>query len=80
MAELRNDAGVLRFALEVAGREAGTPGGRLLVTAGLEYHDARDDAWWPIVRLPGLYLAAESVRSLAGLLAALVGGAPEGSL
>jgi hypothetical protein len=78
MAELRNDAGVLRFALEIAGREAGAPGGRLLVTAGLEYRDARDEGWWPVVRLPVLYLAADGVRGLAGLVAALVGGAPDG--
>jgi hypothetical protein len=75
MAELRNDAGVLRFALEVAGREAA---GRLLVTAGLEYRDARDETWWPIVRLPILYLSGDAVRGLAGLLVALVGGAPDG--
>ena len=110
MAELRNDAGVLRFALDIMGREtgreaerdavsdavseaqreagseappagaaAGGPAaGRVLATAGLEYLDRRDGEWWPLVRLPVLYLAPEAAQRLAEEARALVHGQSQG--
>jgi hypothetical protein len=86
MAELRNDAGVLRFALDFIGREAPPPGaasaapssGRVLATAGLEYLDRRDGEWWPLVRLPVIYLAPQAARRLADEARALVQGQSQG--
>jgi hypothetical protein len=85
MAELRNDAGVLRFALEIAGRgtpppgDTGPPGGgRLLAAAGLEYLDRRDGEWWPLLRLPVLYLSQGSARRLLEEAGALLRGTSPG--
>lgn len=87
MAELRNDRGALRCALTLAGRAspAGPPAGgmaepalELLATAAVEYLDARDGEWWPLVRLPPLRLAAAQVDELLAGAAALLRGEGEG--
>ncbi len=74
MAHLPNDAASMRFAISVVDREArlrggqpafqGVPAGRLLATAAVEHFDRRDREWWPFVRLPSLYVAAEAVEGL----------------
>jgi hypothetical protein len=77
MAELVNDTGALRLQLEVVDREAPvrgpvqvvtedgrTPSGRLLASAGVDYRDQRDGEWWPVVRLPALYLPVEAAEAL----------------
>ena len=86
MPELRNDGGALRLELTLAGREgaaratvageapAPTPHDRLLVSAALEYLDSRDGEWWPLVRLPALYLPAGAVDVLLGRLSELLRG------
>ncbi len=89
MAELRNDSGALRFAVELVGREAppdtgasagGQPGasGRILATAGLEYLDRRDGEWWPLVRLPVLYFPPAAVEGLIAQLAEVLRGTSAG--
>ena len=93
MAELRNDSGALRFALELvtretaaaapaaAGEAAGAPAGppgRLLATAGLDYLDRRDGEWWPLVRLPPAWLGEAAARQLLDELAQLLRGARGG--
>lgn len=90
MAELRNDSGALRFAVELVGREAPpdagasssggepAPGGRVLATAGLEYLDRRDGEWWPLVRLPVLYLSPAAVEGLIAQLAGVLRGTSAG--
>jgi len=91
MAELPNDAGTLRLRVELVDREAPVrgpvpvvtedgraPSGRLLGAAGVEYYDPRDGEWWPVVRLPALYLAAESFASLDGQFRDLLAGAIPG--
>lgn len=87
MAELRNDRGALRCALTLAGRAspAGPPGGsaagptlELLATAAVEYHDARDGEWWPLVRLPPLRVTAAQIDELLAATAALLRGEGEG--
>jgi hypothetical protein len=79
MAELVNDAGALRFALVVGGREAGTDAahGRLLVSGGVEYRDARDEEWWPVVRLPPAYVPPGALEGLvSGIREVLQGAMP----
>lgn len=86
MAELRNDSGALRFAVELVSREGppevlpraeGAGQGSILATAGLEYLDRRDGEWWPLVRLPVLHLPAQAVRQLASQLSQFLrGGSP----
>lgn len=87
MAELRNDRAALRCALILAGRasparspaaEAAEPALELLATAAVEYLDARDGEWWPLVRLPTLRLAAAQVEELLAAAAALLRGEGEG--
>ncbi|HEX9289080.1 MAG TPA: hypothetical protein VF904_06115 [Anaeromyxobacteraceae bacterium] len=81
MAELRNDSGALRLGLELVAQEgepAGAAAGRLLATAGLEYHDRRDGEWWPLVRLPPLHLPAPAVERLVADLTSLLAGASQG--
>jgi hypothetical protein len=84
MAVLHNDAKNLRFVLELVDRETlpVVPGHkapppeslRLLGSAGVEYLDRRDKAFWPFLRLPVLYLAGvdgitlvDAIRSLCAL-------------
>jgi hypothetical protein len=79
MAELVNDAAALRFVLDVAAREAGTDAahGRLLVGGGVEYLDARDREWWPMLRLPPAYIPPGAVESLvSGVREVLQGATP----
>ena len=90
MAELPNDTGSLWFRLDLVDREAPSrgavpavkedgraPSGRLLASVSLEYLDRRDGERWPVVRLPVLYVAADSARALlAGLSDLLQGNAP----
>src|SRR4030042_1106458 len=62
MAELRNDSGALRFAVELVGQVPVRPllaleatdaaNGQLLASAGLEYLDRRDGEGGPLGRLP----------------------------
>jgi hypothetical protein len=84
MAELRNDSGALRFGLALAARAQGTglpepgAGASLLAAAGLEYLDRRDGDWWPLARLPVLYLPADAVEGLKGQLLAFLAGATPG--
>jgi len=87
MAFLPNDAGALRLCVDLVDREAPVrgpvpvvtedgrvPSGRLLGTVGVEYLDRRDGEWWPIVRLPAVYLATGSYAELEERLRELVGG------
>ena len=75
MADLPNDAGVLRLRLEPVAREAG---GRVLASAALEYRDFRDGEWWPIVRLPVVWLAAGDPEALVAALQDVLRGATPG--
>ncbi|MFL5271144.1 MAG: hypothetical protein ACJ79E_03640 [Anaeromyxobacteraceae bacterium] len=79
MAELVNDAGALRFALDVGGREAGIEPAqaRLLIAGGVEYRDARDGEWWPMLRLPPAYVPPGAVEALvAGVREVLQAAVP----
>jgi hypothetical protein len=79
MAELVNDAAALRFVIDVGGREAGTDAahGRLLVGGGVEYLDARDREWWPMLRLPAAYVPPGALEGLvAGVREVLQGATP----
>jgi hypothetical protein len=89
VALLPNDTGVLRLNLDLVGRETGprAPGAgaeappaaptRVLASVTLESRDARDGEWWPLVRLPVVYVAAGGVQELvAGLLEVLQGAVP----
>ncbi len=75
MAELPNDSGAIRLRIDPVTREAG---GRILASAAIEYRDARDREWWPLVRLPVVHLLPGSsetlVASLQGLLQGTVPG------
>ncbi len=91
MALLPNDTGVLRLQLDLVGRETGPRGAgadpaaaapapgasRVLASVAIESRDARDGEWWPIVRLPVVYVAAGGLEDLvAGLLEVLQGASP----
>ncbi len=88
MAELRNDSGALRFAVELVGQVPARPllaleatdaaNGQLLASTGLEYLDRRDGEWWPLVRLPALRLPLGSVERLVSGVADLVRGSSPG--
>ncbi len=89
MAELRNDTGALRFAVELLSRgappaeppgagAAGEPRGSLLARAGMEYLDRRDGEWWPLVRLPVLHLPAAAPDGLAAGLSEFLRGGSHG--
>lgn len=74
MAVLHNESKNLRFFLELADREVppSVPGqprppadsARILGTAGVEFYDRRDQAFWPFIRLPVLYLEGADGGSL----------------
>ena len=84
MADLPNDSGAIRFVLTLVAREGGerapggpAPGERVLSTAGLEYLDARDGEWWPLVRLPPVRLEGTAIdRLLADQSELLRGSSP----
>jgi hypothetical protein len=86
MAELRNDSGALRFAVELVSREAppdappGAAAGEpfILGAAGLEYLDRRDGEWWPFVRLPVLHVRMRAVEGLASQLTEFLRGGSTG--
>jgi hypothetical protein len=71
MADLANDSGVIRLRVDPVTRE---DGGRLLASAAMEYRDARDGEWWPIVRLPVVHLVPGGAESLVGALQDLMQG------
>jgi hypothetical protein len=71
MADLANDSGVIRLRVDPVTREAG---GRVLASAALEYRDARDGEWWPLVRLPVVHLAPGGAGSLVAALQDLMQG------
>jgi hypothetical protein len=88
MAELRNDSGALRFAVDLVRLEAspqafpgtGAKGAEPFVvgSAGLEYLDRRDGEWWPFVRLPVLHLPVRALEGLTSQLAELLRGGSAG--
>jgi hypothetical protein len=74
MADLPSDSGAIRLRLDPVQREAG---GRILASAAIEYRDARDGEWWPLVRLPVLHLHPGAADSLvAGMRDLLQGTVP----
>jgi hypothetical protein len=75
MAELPNDSGAIRLRIDPVTREAG---GRILASAAVEYRDARDREWWPLVRLPVVHLLPGSSETLVGSLQDLLQGAVPG--
>ena len=75
MADLANDSGVIRLRLDPVTREAA---GRILASASLEYRDARDREWWPLVRLPVVHLLPGSSETLVGSLQELLQGVVPG--
>ena len=74
MAVLHNQSKNLRFFLELVDREVpplvpGQPrppvdSARILGTAGVEFYDRRDQAFWPFIRLPVLYLEGSDTGAL----------------
>ena len=75
MAELANDSGAIRLRIDPVTREAG---GRILASAAIEYRDARDREWWPLVRLPVVHLLTGSAETLVGSLQELLQGVVPG--
>ena len=75
MADLANDSGVIRLHVDPVSRE---DGGRVLASAALEYRDARDGEWWPIVRLPVVHLVPGGAESLVAALQDLMQGVVPG--
>ncbi|MHB8874559.1 MAG: hypothetical protein ACYC8T_12800 [Myxococcaceae bacterium] len=65
MAVLHNEALTLRLAVQLADREALSPG-RVIASVGVECLDRRDDEFWPLVRLPVVYFAAGDLPLLVG--------------
>jgi hypothetical protein len=66
---------VIRLRVDPVTREEG---GRLLASAALEYRDARDGEWWPIVRLPVFHLVPGGAESLVAALQDLMQGVVPG--
>jgi hypothetical protein len=71
MADLANDSGVIRLRVDPISR---ADGGRVLASAALEYRDARDGDWWPIIRLPVIHLVPGGAESLVAALQDLMQG------
>lgn len=71
MADLVNDSGVIRLRVDPVSRE---DGGRVLASTALEYRDARDGEWWPVVRLPVVHLVPGGAESLVAALQDLMQG------
>lgn len=61
LAALTNDASTLRFVLAAA------PGG--LASAAIEFFDARDQQFWPMVQLPVLHVAPGTLAGLRAMIA-----------
>ncbi len=88
MAELRNDSGALRLAIELVGQASARPGlapgavdpadRLLLASAGIEYLDRRDGEWWPLVRLPALHVPLRKAEGLLSGVADLLRGTSTG--
>ena len=75
MADLTSDSGAIRLRVEPVQRESS---GRVLATAAVEYRDARDGDWWPLVRLPVMHLLPGSVPTLVSAMQELLRGAAPG--
>jgi len=75
MADLANDSGAIRLHVEPVTREAG---GRILASVALEYRDARDGDWWPLVRLPVVHLSPGGADALVAALQDLLQGVVPG--
>lgn len=75
MADLANDSGAIRLRLDPVAREAG---GRILASAALEYRDARDGEWWPLVRLPVVHLHPGADEALVASMQELLQGVVPG--
>jgi hypothetical protein len=63
---LTNDAATLRFTL--------TPASDGLASAAIEFFDARDQSFWPLVQLPVLHLNTEAIGALARMMPPLLEG------
>ncbi len=66
MSALTNDASTLRFTL--------TPAGDGLASAAIEFFDARDRSFWPLVQLPVVHVSADALRFLTQLVPPLLSG------
>ena len=66
MSALTNDASTLRFTL--------TPAGDGLASAAIEFFDARDATFWPLVQLPVVHISADALGSLSQMVAPLLDG------
>ncbi len=75
MADLPSDTGAIRLRVEPVTREAS---GRVLASVAVEYRDARDGQFWPLVRLPVMHLAPGSVETLVEAMQELLRGAVPG--
>ncbi len=75
MAVLPGDSGAIRLRIDPVQREGS---GRVLASASLEYRDARDGDWWPLVHLPVVHLHPGSVEALVGGIQDLLRGAAPG--
>src|SRR5512136_2818738 len=75
MADLTSDSGAIRLRVDPVARESS---GRVLTSAAVEYRDARDGLWWPLVRLPVLHLLPGSAGTLVEALQDLLRGAAPG--
>ena len=53
MSALTNDAATLRFTL--------SPAGDGLASAAIEFFDARDKSFWPLVQLPVLHIHTDAI-------------------
>ena len=63
-ATLTNDAATLRFTV--------TPAGDGLASAAIEFFDARDRSFWPLVQLPVIHVSGDVLRSLCQLILPLL--------
>ncbi len=87
MANLYNDRKSLLVRLRLVDRERarragaadGPPQhGRVLAQAGVEHFDRKDGAWWPLLRVPALWLEPPAPGSLLEELERLVRGESTG--
>ena len=70
MSALTNDAATLRFTLTAA-----TDG---LASAAIEFFDARDKAFWPLVQLPVIHVSAQALGGLSVMTKPLLDGSTDG--